>query len=90
MGTVVDMLEAVSTAPDTLVCIVQALYALSVDAEAAASADYTLFKTVELHGVIDDVIINKADWRFLVFMDSKYRVYSQQGELMCQIMEDKA
>ena len=68
----------------------QAVYALSTDAEAAASADYMLTKLVEVHGIIDDVMINKADWGFLLFMDSDCIVFSQYGELLCHFIDGKA
>ena len=43
---------------------------MSTDAKAAASADYTLTKIVEVLGVIDDVIIDDADFGFLLFVQA--------------------
>ena len=68
----------------------QAVYALSTDAKTTASADYTLTKIVEVLGVIDDVVINDADFSFLLFVQHTCTMFSQYGELVCMFLDSQA
>ena len=80
----------ISSTSDTLIDAMQALYALSTDAEAAASQRFRLTEILKVYGIIIDVIFDKADCSFLVFAGDTCIVYDRYGELVCQFIDEKA
>ena len=71
------------------VYIMQRLYALGPKSK----SDNSLSKLVEIQGSIHHVILNEADWGFLVFMGfyhPKCLVFNRYGQLKCQIIDELA